>query len=187
MKLSIKNMVCDRCKKVVQADLENIGLKILNINLGNVEVEGQPDEQQLSLIKAVLERDGFEVLENPNLQVVEQIKNLIVQHIHHQKVKSETQNFSNFLAKKMAMNYAALSKIFSTHAEVTIEHFIIFQKIERAKELLVYGEKNLSEIAFDLDYSSVQHLSAQFKKVTGMTPSQFKKLKANLRKPLDKV
>lgn len=187
MNLIIKNMVCDRCKKVVKNELEKLNFHVNSIELGFVNIEESSDSSTLIEVKNMLENEGFELLENPQMKTIEQIKNLIILHIHHKKIKPEHQNFSDFISKKIGINYTILSKLFSTQEEITIEHFIISQKVERAKELLFYDEKTLNEIAWELEYSSVQHLSAQFKKITGMTPSTFRANKKKQRNSLDQI
>lgn len=187
MILNIKNMVCDRCKKSVAEDLEQLSFQISNIDLGRVEIVNTPTESELEILKSTLKNAGFELLDDPQLQLIERIKNAVIKHVHHQKEKPEAQNFSAFLVKETGVGYSTLSKLFSGKEGQTIEHFIIAQKIERAKELLIYNEKTLSEIAWELNYSSVQHLSAQFKNITGITPSKFKKQPVNSRVELDQL
>ncbi len=187
MQLIIKNMVCDRCKKVVKNELAKLNLHVNSIELGRVNVKESLDPSTLIKVKNMLEKEGFELLENPQMKTIEQIKNLIIQHIHHKKIKPEHQNFSDFLSDQIGIKYNILSKLFSSQEDITIEHFIISQKVERVKELLLYDEKKLNEIAWEMEYSSVQHLSAQFKKVTGMTPSTFRINKKHQRNSLDQI
>jgi len=183
--LYIKNMVCDRCVKVVKDELEKLGLTVNKITLGEAEVEN-PDHIDKTVIAHTLEASGFELLEDKNIRLVERIKTFIIQLIHHSSKEIQT-NFSVLIAKELGKDYHYLSTLFSGIENITIEKFIILQKIEKVKELLIYDELSLSEIAYTLGYSSVSHLSSQFKQVTGFTPSQFKKLKSKTRNPLDKV
>lgn len=189
--LVIKNMVCGRCIKVVRDELTNIGLNILEVSLGNVSIENKPDASQLKNIKSVLSENGFELLDEKGTKIIEQIKNIVVKLIHHNSGdKKETENYSSYISRKLNLEYNYLSNLFSSIEGITIEKFIILQKIEKVKELLVYDELSLGEIAFTLGYSSVQHLSNQFKSVTGVTPSQFKQNHSKsllVRKPIDKI
>lgn len=185
MKLYIKNMVCDRCKMAVETVFENFGLHPANVTLGEVDLKEEIlSDTQYRDVKESLEQLGFELLEDRRKATVTQIKAAIVGLAHYTQEPLKV-NLSDYLADKLNADYGYLSGVFSTEEKNTIEHYYIQQKIEKAKELLSYGELTLSEIAFQLNYSSVAHLSAQFKKETGITPSQFKQdLK---RKTLDKV
>ncbi len=183
----IKHMVCNRCIRVVKQELESLGFKIQSIVLGKVSIEGILNDHDLTSIKKVLEENEFEILEDKQHQLVEIIKTRIIEHVHHQKEKPETLNFSDFLSQETGVNYFQLSRLFSSIEGITIEKYIILQKIEYAKEALAYDEKNLSEISFELGYSSVAHLSGQFKKITGLTPTAFKKAKDQMRKSLDDI
>ena len=187
MILHIKNMVCDRCIMVVRQQLENIGLNVNDVNLGSAEVQPDPDVEQLRLISSQLKLLGFEVLDNEKDQMVERIKNLIIEKIHYSDLADAHLNFSKYLSDGLKKDYAYLSRMFSDAEDTTIEKFIIQQKIEKVKELLEYGELNLNEITWKMGYSSSAHLSAQFKTVTGITPSQFKVFKHGERKPIDKI
>ena len=180
-------MVCNRCIKVVEDELVKLGIQPRKVTLGEVELPEKPVASAMDAIKEVLENNGFEMISNKQTQLVEKIKTLVISEIHHKKEKEESENFSNFISRKTGVAYSSLSKLFSSIEGMTLEQYIIHQKIEKAKELLVYGELTLSQIAWELDYSSVQHLSSQFKKVTGLTPSHFKKIGTSKRKPLDKV
>lgn len=185
MKLYIKNMVCDRCKTAVENVLEKLHLHPTVVNLGEVEL----DELSLSGskyqdVKAAFENLGFELLEDKRKTLVVQIKAAIIELAHYTKEPLKL-NLSDYLSKKLSADYSSLSTAFSAEEKNTIEHYYILQKIEKAKELLSYGELTLSEIAFKLNYSSVAHLSTQFKKEAGITPSQFKQdLK---RQSLDRI
>lgn len=185
MELYIKNMVCNRCIKVVKDELIKMGLTVEKIELGKVEISSPKYSPDLTQIKNVLEANGFELLEDKKAKVVEKIKNLVIELIYSDKLEFLPTTFSSYLEKKLAKDYSSLSNLFSSVENITIEKYIINQKIERVKELLVYNELTLSEIAFRLGYSSVQHLSNQFKKNTGLTPSHFKKIKELKRNPID--
>ena len=186
MTLYIKNMVCNRCIMTVIRQLENQNLAYRNVRLGEVELTDEPSKEQLQQLGESLRDLGFEVLDNKKSQIVEKIKNVIVSLIHY----SDEQNnlkISALLEQKLQLDYHYLTTLFTSVEGITIETYTILQRIERIKELLVYGELSLSEIADQMGYSSVQYLSQQFKKITGTTPSQFKTLRENRRKPLDKV
>lgn len=189
LELHIKNMVCNRCIKVVREELEKLGLKVQRIELGKVEISSTHDAENIALekIKEVLEANGFELLEDKKVQTVERIKTLIIELIHAGKLEDLHENLSEYISRSIGRDYHYLSSLFSSIENITIEKFIIQQKVERIKELLVYDELTVSEIAYRLGYSSVAHLSNQFKQITGFTPSQFKQLKAHNRKPLDEV
>lgn len=179
-------MVCQRCVKVVKDELQKLGYEVSDINLGEANISSgrKPD---LNAIKKVLVENGFDLVDDKNSKIIEKIKVLIIDKIHHQNDDIEKFSFSKYLANEIGMNYSQLSSIFSSMEGITIEKFIIKQKIEKVKELLTYDELTLSEIAYKLGYSSVQHLSNQFRQITGLNPSFFKKLKEKRRKPLDKL
>lgn len=188
MTLHIKNMVCNRCIKVVDEELRKLGHDVRSISLGEVILARQPGTRELAKIKSVLEENGFELLEDKRAKTIERIKIAILKLVHSDKLElGFNEKYSAYLAKELGQDYHSLSALFSSMESVTIEQFIILQKIERVKELLKYGELTLSEISYKLGYSSVAHLSNQFKKVTGMTPSEFKKMVGNTRVGLDKV
>lgn len=186
--LYIKNMVCNRCIKVVKSELENLGVIVKKISLGEVETAQLLRDLPMKKINEVLIQNGFELIEDKKAKIVERIKNYVIRIIYeNEKHITETHKYSLLIEKELELDYNYLSNLFSSLESITIEQYIILQKIERAKELLKYGELTLSEIAYKLGYSSVQHLSNQFKKVTGFTASQFKSLTGNMRKPLDKI
>jgi AraC-like DNA-binding protein len=188
MQLLIKNMVCNRCVRVVREELEKIGLNISKVELGAVTLQLSDEHIQYGLIQHTLQKEGFELIEDHKASIIERIKHLIINEIHHQKSeKPASQNFSDFLVKKIGYEYSYLSNLFSSVEKTTIEKYIIAQKIERTKALLLNGETSLSEIAWQLDYSSVAHLSNQFKHVEGITPSQFKRNNLNTRLSIDVV
>lgn len=175
MTLYIKNMVCPRCIRSVDHLLAEAGLEAKSVQLGEAVLATSPSAAQLALLRQQFEAEGFELLDDRSSRLVEQIKNLIVNEIHHAASKRpETMNFSDFLARETGHEYSQLSKLFSAVEGITIEKYIIAQKIERVKELLAYDELSLGEIAWQTGYSSTQHLSKQFHQVTGMTPTQFK-------------
>ncbi len=187
MLLHIKNMVCDRCIMAVRGQLDGLGLGYKNIRLGQVELTEQPSEAILQSLREQLLSSGFELLDDKKSKIVEGVKNIIVSLIHGKDADEFNFKLSAILQEKSGLDYHYLSALFSSVEGITIEKYVILQRIEKVKELLMYDEKSLSEIAYEMGYSSVQHLSQQFKKITGLTPSHFKQLKENKRKPLDKV
>lgn len=185
-KIHIKNMVCNRCINVVANELSALGLPVKNITLGEVVLEKPLESEEKSKLKAALEKHGFELLDDKKARIIEQVKTLLIVLVHYNKAeKPEYMRYSAYLEKQVGMDYHSLSKLFSEVEGVTIEHYLISQKVERIKELLIYNEYSISEIALQLGYSSVAHLSGQFKKLTGLTASEFKKLHEHTRKPLD--
>lgn len=184
MKLYIKFMVSLRCKMVVEQELSKLGIQPVAIDLGEVELAEQPTIIQTTQIREALRTTGLELMENKKAILIERIKGVVVQMIHHTDELPKA-NFSDYLAAELNYNYTYLANLFSEVVGTTIEHFIIIHKIERAKELLIYNELNLTEIADKLHYSSVSHLSYQFKKITGLTPSFFKSLKLKRRKEIE--
>lgn len=184
--LHIKNMVCNRCIMVVEDQLKRLGLQPLSVELGVAILQTQVTDEVYHSVKEALEPFGFELMDDKKSQVIEQIKDAIIELVHYKDSDLKV-NLSDHLASKLNRDYSSLSKLFSEVTNTTIEKYLIAQKIERAKELLVYGELSLNEIADELNYSSAAYLSSQFKSVTGLTPSHFKKIKENKRKPLDEV
>jgi len=184
--LFIKNMVCNRCIMAVQQELDQLGLAAENIKLGEVTLAHEPTTEQNAQLKNALHALGFEVIDDKKSRIIEKIKNIIIDIVHHQDNDIKT-NLSAVLSSRLHHDYNALSNLFSEVEGTTIEKYFIHQKIEKVKELLVYDELSLSEIALQLNYSSVAYLSHQFKKVTGLTPSHFKQIRADKRKPLDEV
>ena len=186
--LYVKNMVCDRCIRVVREELTKIKLDVRSVSLGEVIVAGTVKELPMESIKSVLDENGFELIEDRKAKTIEQMKLTIIKFVREDHDKLEKKlRFSEYLSKELGLDYHYLSTLFSSVENVTIEQFIILQRIERAKELLKYGELTLSEIAYKLGYSSVQHLSNQFKAITGFTPTRFRSLTGQLRKPIDRV
>lgn len=186
MLLRIKNMVCDRCKWVVKNELEKLGHEVMVINLGEAELKNEASTGQLAAIEEKLREFGFELINDKSSILIEQIKTLIIELVRHPG-QLEKQNLSQYLSRQLHKDYSSLSKLFSEVSGITIEQYFILQKIEKAKELIVYDELNLTQIADELGYSSVAHLSNQFKKITGLTPRHFKELKHKHRKGLDQI
>jgi AraC-like DNA-binding protein len=176
-------MVSDRCKMLMQAELEKLGLHVISVELGEVEIKENISAENQKQLNAVIQKTGLELLYDQRNILVEKIRNLIVEMIHYSNELHRT-NTSDYISEKLNQNYTTLSHLFSDVRGYTIEHYIIAQKIERAKELITYNELNLTEIAFKLHYSSVAHLSNQFKKITGLTPMRFKKMEHKTRIPL---
>lgn len=184
--LHIKNMVCNRCIMVVKNQLEQLGLQPVSVELGIAILPSKITDEVYHAVKISLEPFGFELIDDKKSQIIEQIKDAIIELVHYNDNDLKV-NLSDYLTTKLNRDYSSLSKLFSEVTNTTIEKYLIAQKIERAKELLVYGELSLNEIADKLNYSSAAYLSAQFKSITGLTPSHFKKIKENKRKPLDEV
>lgn len=179
-------MVCIRCKMVVKETLEKLGLQCITVDLGEAEVPGTLSAGQHDELKAALLQSGLELMDDKKSVLIQKIKNVIIELVHYSE-EPLTINFSEFLSQKLDYDYTYLANLFSEVQGITIEKFVISHKIERVKELLVYNELTLTEIAYQLHYSSVAHLSTQFKKVTGLTPSHFKKLKDKRRSMLEDV
>ncbi len=186
MKLFIKNMVSLRCKMVVKAELESMGVNYTLIELGEVEIKNELMPEEYTRLKTALLKSGLELMEDKKAILIEKIKNIIIEMIHYSNEFPAT-NFSDYLSDKLNYDYTYMANIFSEVKGITIEQFIIMHKIERVKELILYDELNLTEISYKLNYSSVAHLSAQFKKITGLTPSFFKSLKHKRRNPLENI
>lgn len=186
MKYYIKNMVCERCNMVVNSELEKLGLHVLSVNLGEIELLEELTPTQKNLLDNKLQALGFSLIDDKKSRLIEQIKRIIIELVHHNNSELKV-NLSDYLISQLPFDYNYISNLFSEIEGRTIENYFISQKIERVKELLLYDELTLSEIAFRLNYSSVAHLSGQFKKVTGMTPSIFKTIKTEKRKPLDSL
>ena len=180
-------MVCQRCINTVRRFFQDAGYMIDSIQLGEVELNKDLSPEEKKSIAVDLQHEGFDLLDDKNSRLVEQIKNLVIGEIHHEAgKKSEAQNFSDYIAAQTRHDYSYLSKLFSSIEGITIEKFIIAQKIEKVKELLIYDELTLSEVAYRLGYSSSQHLSTQFRQTTGMTPTEFKS-GHRVRKHLDHI
>ena len=183
-KIHVKNMVCSRCTEAVEYIFKKQGVVIKNIELGQVIVD-EITEQQILSIESNLNQKGFEILKEKNSILIQKIKNIIINHVEsHPESK---QKFSEFLSRKIGYDYSYISRIFSSNTGYTIEKYFSLQRIEKTKELIKYDELNLSEIAYKLNYSSVAHLSKQFKQVTGMNPSEFKRQQNLQRKGIDQI
>ncbi|KRD59220.1 AraC family transcriptional regulator [Flavobacterium sp. Root935] len=180
MKLYIKNMVCSRCKMVVKSEFEKLGLPTISVELGEVELEKEISDEQKEVLLENLQVLGFDLIDDKKTKTVERIKNLIVDLVHHKNNDLKI-NLSDYLAENLSQDYNSLSNLFSEIENTTIEKYFISQKIEKVKELLIYNELSLSEIADILNYSNVAHLSNQFKKITGFTPTSFKQSKDKKR------
>ena len=185
--LFIKNMVCNRCIKVVQQELEGLGLHVEKIVLGQVDLNDMLTVEKINAIDEALMRNGFERIDSRKSRLIESIKKLVIDRVHHNPDGSRKLNWSSILSEELHLDYNYLSGLFSSVEGVTLEQYIIHQKIEKAKELLFYDELTLTQIAERLGYSSVAHLSNQFKKITGLSPSHFKKLKKLRRSSLENV
>ncbi|HUN64653.1 MAG TPA: helix-turn-helix domain-containing protein [Bacteroidota bacterium] len=184
----IKNMVCPRCIRVVREELTRIGLDVRSVVLGEAEVEGAISPSQRKAIKNVLEKNGFELIRDRHAATIEKIKHAVIRRVQiDERTTPVRVKDSVYIEREVGERYAALSALFSSVENITIEHYLILQRIERVKELLKYGDTTLTEIAYILGYSSVAHLSGQFRKVTGMTPSAFLRQTAVPRRPIDTV
>ncbi|MFT4072022.1 MAG: helix-turn-helix transcriptional regulator [Dysgonamonadaceae bacterium] len=186
MKLYIKNMVCNRCKTAVDGELRRMGWNPLSIELGEVEIKGEITEKEKQQLAQNLNTLGFELLDERKSQLVERIKVLIIDLVQHRNNDLKI-NLSDYLSNELRHDYSYLSSLFSNETGTTINNYFIEQKIEKVKEWLVYGELTLSEMAERLNYSSVAHLSNQFKKVTGISPSHFKEVGRSRRRTLDSI
>ncbi len=184
MKLYIKNMVCSRCKMVVKSELEKLGLKLLSINLGEVEIMEPFSDVQKNEISKILKVFGFELIDDKKSKTIDKIKTVIIDLVQNKNNDLKI-NLSNYLSQELHQDYNTLSNLFSEVENTTIEKYFINQKIEKVKELIMYDELSLSEIAYSLNYSTVSHLSNQFKKVTGFSPTYFKNLKTIKRKQIE--
>jgi AraC-like DNA-binding protein len=186
MRLYIKYMVSERCKMMVKTELKALGHRYVVVELGMVEVPETMSNQERDRFGKNLLKSGLELLDDKKSILIERIKNVITEMIHYSE-KAPQINYSDFISEKLKYDYTYLSNIFSEVTGITIQQFIIINKIERVKELLLYDELNLTEIAFNLHYSSVAHLSNQFKKITGLTPSFFKRLKHKRKENLEDI
>ena len=176
MKLYIKYMVSIRCKMVVRSELDKLGLLHGAVDLGEVEVLGTITSEQRKHLRTALARAGLILLDDKKAILIEKIKNVVIEMVHYADELPKARN-SDYLSEKLHYDYTYLANLFSEATGITIEHYILLHKIERVKELLLYDKLTLTEISYRLNYSSVAHLSAQFKKITGLTPSYFKNLK----------
>ena len=179
-------MVSNRCKMAVKEELQKLGLHFIVVDLGEVEIMENITAEQRGQIKIALASSGLELMDNKKAILIERIKNAIVEMIHHSDEIIKT-NFSDYLSKRLTHDYTYLANLFSEVQGITIEHYIIAHKVERIKELIIYDELNITEIAWKMNYSSVAHLSNQFKKVTGLSPSHFKQLKVKRRSSIEDI
>ncbi len=186
MKLYIKHMVSNRCKIMVKEELSKLGLHFIIVELGVVDVMEDITQEQRIQINNALNKSGLELMDDKRAVLIERIKNTIIEMVHHSDEIPKT-NFSDYLSSKLNYNYTYLANLFSEIQGITIEKYIISHKIERIKELIIYDELNLTEIAWKMHYSSVAHLSNQFKKITGFSPAHFKKLKDTRRKAIEDI
>ena len=186
LKLFIKYMVSNRCKMAVKEILKKLGLHFIVVELGEVEVMENLSAEQREDLKSGLLDAGLELMDDKRAVLIEKIKNAIIEMVHYSEEPIKV-NFSDYLSEKLKHDYTYLANLFSEVQGTTIEHFIINHKIERIKELIIYDELTISEIAWKMNYSSVAHLSNQFKKVTGLSPSHFKKMKVKRRNPIEDI
>ncbi len=181
-------MVSNRCKMAVKEELKKLGLHYIVVELGEVDVMETINTSQREALKIGLLASGLELMDDKRAVLIEKIKTIIIEMVHYSEDQEQLQtNFSDFLSKKLEHNYTYLANLFSEVQGTTIEQFTISHKIERIKELIIYGELNITEIAWKMNYSSVAHLSNQFKKMTGLSPSHFKQLKDKRRSPLEEI
>jgi len=186
MKLNIRNMVSNRCMLAVKDELQKLGVNDVIVKLGEVETPIEISDQTYSQIKIALKGLGFELMEDKRLILAEKMKILVIEMIHYNEYTDKV-ILSAYLTEKLNLDYTYLSNIFREYQGVSLEHFMIFHRIERIKELLMYDELTISEIAWKLNFSSVGHLSNQFKKFTGISPLQFKQIKDKSRIPIESI
>lgn len=186
LKIFIKYMVSKRCKMAVKEELQKLGLHFVVVDLGEVEVMEDLTSEQRIQLNLGLRRSGLELMDDKRSVLIEKIVNVIIEMIHHTD-ESPKVNYSDYLSEKLGYDYTYMSNVFSEVKGITIQQFIIVNKIERVKEYLIYDELNLTEISYKLHYSSVAHLSNQFKKVTGLTPSNYKQLKDKKRSAIEDI
>jgi len=186
LKLYIKYMVSNRCKMAVKEELKKLGLHFIVVELGEVDIMENISAEQREVLKAGLIDSGLELMDDKRAVLIEKIKTVIIDMVHHSDEMIKT-NFSDYLSDKLKHDYTYLANLFSEIQGITIEHFIINHKIERIKELIIYDELNITEIAWKMNYSSVAHLSNQFKKITGLSPTHFKQLKVKRRSQIEDI
>ncbi len=185
-KLIIKNMSCHCCIKLIKRLMEDNDVIIDEIVMGEAKISFDPDKIGLAKITSIIEKEGFEVINDKDEQLVEQIKNAVIDLVHYSTFNAMVRN-SDYLVEKFNLSYQYISTLFSKQQNITLEKFIILQKIEKVKELIHYGELTLSEIAYMMGYSSVQYLSTQFKNITGISVSEFKKDPAKYRNAINEI
>ncbi len=186
MKLFIKYMVSNRCKMAVKEALKTLGLHFVLVDLGEIDIMETLSETQKEQLQSLLNVSGLELMDDKKAVLIEKIKNAIIEIVHYSS-ELPSVNFSDYISEKLNLDYTYLSNIFSEVQGTTIQQFLIVHKIERVKELLMYDEMNLTEISYQMQYSSVAHLSNQFKKITGLSASEFQKLKHKTRKPIEEI
>ena len=186
MKIYVKYMVSLRCKMAVKEELKKLGLHFVVIDLGEIEIMEELSDLQREELKTALLNSGLELMDDKRAVLIEKIRSVIIKMIHYADEMPKVK-YSEYISEKLNYDYTYLSNLFSEVKGVTIQQFIIMHKIERAKELMLYDELNLTEISYRLQYSSVAHLSNQFKKITGLTPSEFKHLKTRHRDPIEEI
>lgn len=186
MKLYIKYMVSNRCKLSAEEELKKLGLHAIVVDLGEIEIIENITEDQRALLKIGLQASGLELMDDKRAVMIERVKNVIIEMIHHSD-EFPSMSYSDHISQKLSYDYTHLADTFSAVKGVTIQQFIIAHKIERIKELIIYDELNITEIARKMNYSSVAHLSGQFKKITGLSPSHFKQLKNKRRTPIEEI
>jgi AraC-like DNA-binding protein len=185
MELTIKNMVCDRCIKVVRDHLNESNLPFMKVELGKIYFKRDLKTAELRRLNKQLVDEGFEILKEEELKIVEGVKFVVISEVRGYSSRTVTESYSNILSKDLGISYSKISRLFSQVEGKSIERFIILQKIEMVKELMTYGELTMSEIAYEMNYSSPQHLSKQFKQVTGLSPTEFKGIAS--REKLDNI
>ena len=183
--IHIKNMICHCCIRVIREDLEAVGISVHEISLGKATISYEEDEITYGQIRTILLDQGMDIIKTRDSQLVEQIKLAVVELIHHMNNVDSIVRKSEYLVGKTGLSYSYLSRIFSSQEHITLEKFIILNKIERIKELIDQEELTLSEIAYNMDYNSVQYLSSQFKQMTGMTVSEYKESDRSSKRPID--
>ena len=186
MKIYVKYMVSLRCKMAVKEELKKLGLHFIVVDLGEIEIMEELSDLQREELKTALHDSGLELMDDKRAVLIERIRNVIIEMIHYTDEMPKVK-YSEYISEKLNYDYTYLSNLFSEVKGVTIQQFIIMHKIEKAKELLLYDEINLTEISYRLQYSSVAHLSNQFKKITGLTPSEFKRLRTRHRDPIEDI
>lgn len=186
MILHIKNMVCDRCNAAVRSILDSLGISYQSVILGEVESTEKVTGKLRTALKTALQAQGFDLLDDKKSKMIEKVKNLLIALVQEEGELDKI-NISEYFSQAIAVDYSSLSQIFSNQEGYTVEHYFILQRIEKVKELLRYNEMSLSEIAIKMHFSDVAHLSNQFKKVVGCTPTAFKKFRRVDRKPLDTI
>ena len=179
-------MVSNRCKTAVKEELRKLDLHFIVVDLGEVEIMEELTPEQRKQLKEALFVIGLDLLDDKKALLIEKVKSIIVDMVHHSNEKLKV-NFSDYLSEKIGYDYTYIANLFAQLQGTTVEQFIISHKVERIKELLIYGKLNVTEIAWDMNYSSVAHLSTQFKKITGLTPTQFKHLKSSMPKTLEEA